>query len=231
MVRCPFFLSPLLLFSAMPGAWAGEIAHEGLVFSDELGSFRLLSVTGAGSVDDPMIITEEVTGPEDPVLIIRGMSAGFDNRIGSQHAVALAVRKIVVNRTDKTWHNYQMELRETPSRHSPYSDGLSFGQNSETALSYTKSSFPDVQRFDEPEDTLGFSGAMVAPGESAFFDFVISDTSPVPEFYLYQEPLQPISMQNETLGQTAAAGLSSGIRKDRMLYSKKGMNDVRQHFR
>ena len=48
-------------------------------------------------------------------------------------------------------------------------------------------------RFDEPQDTLGFSGASIAPGESAQFSFLITDMSPVAKFYLFQQPLQPVS--------------------------------------
>jgi hypothetical protein len=61
------------------------------------------------------------------------------------------------------------------------------------AGAFTASSFPDLQRYDEPQDTLGFSGSTVAPGQSAQFSFLITDMSPVEKFYLYQEPLQPVS--------------------------------------
>jgi hypothetical protein len=86
-----------------------------------------------------------------------------------------------------------MELREVSTRHSPYEDGLSFAQNTVIAGAFTASSFPDLQRYDEPQDTLGFSGKSVPPGESAQFSFLITDMSPVDKFYLYQEPLQPVS--------------------------------------
>ena len=65
------------------------------------------------------------------------------------------------------------------------------GASSEGA--FTASSFPDLQRYDEPQDTLGFSGSTVAPGQSAQFSFLITDMSPVDKFYLFQEPLQPVS--------------------------------------
>jgi hypothetical protein len=50
-----------------------------------------------------------------------------------------------------------------------------------------------MQRLDEPQDTLGFSGKSVSPGESAEFSFLITDMSPIGKFYLYQQPLQPVS--------------------------------------
>jgi hypothetical protein len=79
------------------------------------------------------------------------------------------------------------------TRHSSYEDGLSFAQNTPLANSYTTSSFPKMQRIDEPEDVLAFSGKTVKPGESAEFRFLITDMSPVSKFYLLQQPLQPVS--------------------------------------
>lgn len=178
-------------------AWAGpvpanEITHEGLTFSDEGGGFTLKSVTGRGSLDDPYVVVEEVVGPREAVLVIRGLKR-VGNRIGTHHIAGIAVNKVVVNRSADVWQNYQMELREVSTRHSPYEDGLSFAQNTVIAGAFTASSFPDLQRYDEPQDTLGFSGSTVKPGESAQFSFLITDMSPVEKFYLYQQPLQPVS--------------------------------------
>jgi hypothetical protein len=173
-------------------AFAVEITQAGLSFSDEEGGFTLKSVTGSGSLDDPYIVREEVTGPRQAILTIRGLK-DVGNRIGSHHIAGVAVTKIVVNASTEVWQNYQMELREVPTRHSPYEDGLSFAQNTVIAGAFTASSFPNLQRYDEPQDTLGFSGKTVKPGESAEFTFLITDMSPVGKFYLFQEPLQPVS--------------------------------------
>jgi hypothetical protein len=172
---------------------AAPIAHGGLVFSDELGGFNLLSVSGSGTLDDPIVVVEEITGDRAVALTIRNFGRNFGNRVGSQHVSAFAMKKVVINNSGRVWRNYQMELREVTTRSSPYGDGLSFGQNSFIGTTYTRSNFSDIQRFDEPEDTLGFSGGEVAPGERAEFSFVVSDMSPVSVFYLMQLPLQPVS--------------------------------------
>ncbi|MGH6893018.1 MAG: hypothetical protein ACREEP_12230 [Dongiaceae bacterium] len=169
-----------------------EITQDGLSFSDEGGGFTLKSVTGRGSLDDPYVITEIVFGPRQAILVIRNLRE-VGNRIGTHHIAGVAVAKIVINGSKDVWQNYQMELREVPTRHSPYEDGLSFAQNTVIAGAFTASSFPDLQRYDEPQDTLGFSGKSVPPGDSAQFSFLITDMSPVSKFYLYQEPLQPVS--------------------------------------
>jgi len=163
-----------------------------LSFSDEAGGFTLISVTGSGRLDDPFVVTEEVTGERDAILTIRGLKE-VGNRIGTPPIAGIAMTKIVINRSKDIWQNYQMELREVTTRHSPYEDGLSFAQNTLIAGPFTASTFPNLQRFDEPQDTLGFSGASIAPGESAQFSFLITDMSPVAKFYLFQQPLQPVS--------------------------------------
>ncbi len=173
-------------------ASAVEITQDGLSFSDEAGGFTLLSVTGSGRLDDPYVVTEEVSGPREAILTIRGLKE-VGNRIGTHHIAGIAMTKIVINRSKDIWQNYQMELREVTTRHSPYEDGLSFAQNTLIAGPFTASTFPNLQRFDEPQDTLGFSGATISPGESAQFSFLITDMSPVSKFYLFQQPLQPVS--------------------------------------
>jgi len=175
-------------------ARAVDLMDQGLDFSDERGGFRLVSVTGTGTVADPITVTEEVTGPNDPILIIRGFSAAFGNRIASFHTAAFAMRKIVINRTDKTWRSYRVELREVETRHSDYSDGLSFGQSASVSDDFTGSSvFASAQRINEPEDSITFSNGVVPPGGKAVIQFVVSDMSPIHQFYLFQEPAEPIS--------------------------------------
>jgi hypothetical protein len=191
----------LLLLAVLAGAAAAvsvparadPITREGITFSDELGNFKLISVTGKGSLNDPFVLREEVTGPDDPVLVIRGFSRDFGNRAGTQHTTAFAMTKIVVNKMSKAWAGYQVELREVETRHSTYQDGLSFGQGSQVADDYVKSSLPHSQRLDEPEDSLGFGGENIPPGAEASFSFIISDMSPIDKFYLVQRPLQPLS--------------------------------------
>ncbi|WP_374652813.1 hypothetical protein [Dongia sp.] len=187
-----------LLLAVPATVAAAPISHGGLIFSDELGGFNLISVSGTGTLEDPIVVVEEITGDRAVALTIRNFGRDFGNRIGSQHVSAFAMKKIVVNKSNHVWRNYQMELREVTTRHSPYGDGLSFGQNSFIGTNYTRSNFSNIQRFDEPEDTLGFSGAEVAPGEQAEFSFIVSDMSPVSVFYLMQLPLQPLSRTEPT---------------------------------
>lgn len=187
------FLGAILLLAAAGAAVADPVTVEGITFSDEKGNFRLVSVSGKGSIEDPFVVKEEVTGPNDPVLVIKGFTRDFGNRVGTQHTAAFAMIKIVVNKTDRAWQGYQLELREIENRPSTYEDGLSFGQASIVADQYVNSSLPHSQRLDEPEDSLGFGGESIPPGGEATFRFIISDMSPLYRFFLVQRPQQPLS--------------------------------------
>jgi hypothetical protein len=166
---------------------------EGLTFSDELGDFEILSASGTGTLDDPFVIVEAVTGPE-PVLLIGGLSADFTNRIGSHHLTGFALRKVAFNRTDFIWMSYNLELRQSEDAHSPYGDGLSFGQASDAWRPFASSVFVTSEITDEPADTVVFTDGSVKPGESTTLDMVITDTSPVGQFRLLQSPDRPVAL-------------------------------------
>lgn len=187
------FLGVILLCAAIGAAAADPLTVAGITFSDELGNFKLVSVTGKGTMEDPFVVKEEVTGPNDPVLVIKNFSRDFGNRVGTQHTAAFAMVKIVVNKTGRAWQGYQLELREIENRPSTYEDGLSFGQASTVADQYVNSSMPHSQRLDEPEDSLGFGGDSTPPGAELTMRFIISDMSPLYRFYLVQRPQQPLS--------------------------------------
>jgi hypothetical protein len=187
------FLGAILLLLPIASAAADPVTVEGITFSDELGNFRLVSVTGKGTGEDPFVVTEEITGPHDPVLVIEGFTRDFGNPVGTQHTAAFAMVKIVVNKTGRAWLGFQVELRELSNRSSNYEDGLSFGQASVIADRYINSSLPRSQRLDEPEDSIGFGGESIPPGATATFHFIVSDMSPLYRFYLVQRPQQPLS--------------------------------------
>ena len=187
------FLGAILLSAAIDCAAADPVTVEGITFSDELGNFKLVSVTGKGSIEDPFVVKEEITGPNDPVLVIKGFTRDFGNRVGTQHTAAFAMEKVVVNQSGRSWQGFQVELREIENRPSTYEDGLSFGQASIVADQYVQSTLPHSQRLDEPEDSLGFGGDSILPGTEARFRFIISDMSPLYRFFLVQRPQQPLS--------------------------------------
>src|ERR1700674_3396854 len=127
MKRLSFAFTLLVSSLAAQSTLAAPVTVEGVTFSDDRGDFTILKVTGTGTLEDPFVVVEDVTG-DTPILVIRGMNVGFGNRIGSQHIVGFAIAKIAINHTGGSWNQYRMELRTTPTDPSPYGDGLSFAQ-------------------------------------------------------------------------------------------------------
>jgi hypothetical protein len=181
-------LAVLTLLLIAGSATAQPVTVDGITFSDELGGFTVQGASGTGTLEDPFVVIEEVTGPETPILVIEGLSPAFHNRVGSQHLAGFALRKRVTNRTSFVWQSYNLELREVEDSHSPYGDGLSFGQASEIWRPFPSDRFGTARITDEPVDTVTFTDGAVKPGETVTFDVIITDTSPVERFMLFQSP-------------------------------------------
>jgi len=192
-VRVSLLVCTLAVAAHSGDVAAASLSSSGITFSDELGGFTVVSAAGSGTLADPFVVVEEITGPQEPVLVIRGLSAAFGNRIGSHHLTGFALTKIVVNKTDDDWNLFEMELRETLAHESPYGDGLSFGQGSTVGHPFTSSKFPTVNETDEPSDSVAFRDGTVHPGEAVSFNLIITDTSPVSPFLLLQQPTRIVA--------------------------------------
>ncbi len=181
-----------LAFAALAthGAAADTWIAGGLSFSDELGGFRILSVTGTGSTVDPIVVVEEVTEIRPVTLVIRGAAQHGPTRssIPIPQVLAIAVTKVVINRSRRVWIGFDLELREVLKEPSPYGDGLSFNQAQFSGRPLGSDSFASVRQIDEPYDLVRFSEGVVDPGAVAQFHFSITDPTPEREFFLLQEP-------------------------------------------
>jgi hypothetical protein len=196
-------------------AAAASLSSSGITFSDELGGFNILDVSGSGTLADPFVVVEEITGPQEPVLVIRGLSAAFGNRVGSHHLTGFALRKVVVNKTDDVWNQFEMELRETLQHQSPYGDGLSFGQASPVGHPFTSSAFARNDDTDEPYDSVNFRDGTVRPGEAVSFNLIITDTSPVSPFMLLQQPTRIVASAPRPLLAQAPVRIQPFLRQER----------------
>ena len=181
------------LAPATIGASAEPMTRDGITFSDELGGFRILDLSGSGTLDDPFVLIEEVSSDSGAVLVIRGLTGAFGNRVATQHATGFALRKVVINSTGQDWLRYEIELREHLVASSPYEDGLSFGQASNRPPE-NSDRFASVASVDEPYDALSFADGIVPPGTVVSFGMVITDETPQPTFLVVQQVLQVVSM-------------------------------------
>jgi hypothetical protein len=163
---------------------AAGILAGGFSFSDELGGFRLVAASGAGTPGDPVVVVEEIHDVAPVTLVIRrdlsrGPPIGF---------LRLSLVKVVVNRSNRVWAGFEVELQEILKRPSVYSDGLSFNQTGAAPPDVASDSFAADNRLFEPYDRIHFQNGHVNPEETAQFKLVITDPTPLGEFYLVQDP-------------------------------------------
>jgi hypothetical protein len=190
----------LLLASLFPAQGRAEpLQINGVTFSDELGGFRITGASGSGTIADPFVLHEEITSAEDAVLVIKDIDSSFGNRVGTHHAFAFVLTKVVTNRTPRAWTRFALEVREVLGSYSPYGDGLSFGQASTVGRPYTSDGFTANTEIEEPYDSLEFSGGRIDPGATVSLTFVISDASPEKMFFLLQQPGQVMAQAPGTL--------------------------------
>lgn len=179
--------------AAAGGAGAEPVTLDSLTFSDELGGVRLERGWGSGSLDDPFVLVEEITSDGPAILIVRGMTHRFGNRIGSHHEVGFALTKLVRNGTSQPWSLFNLELREFFDRESPFGDGLSFGQASDAGRPFRSDGFAESLEIREPFDGVQFFDGLIAPGEIVALTVVVTDTTPRWEFYLLQKRDSPLA--------------------------------------
>lgn len=181
-------------------AWTGASAAEaepmtanGLQFSDERGHFRILSLSGSGTREDPFVLVEEILGNQPAVLVIRGLDADAGRMATMSSFTSFALTKVVINRTNRTWPGFDHELREQLTQPSSYMDGLSFDQPQIGPRPFHSDRFNLAHEVLEPHDTLRYREGSVRPGQSVRFDIFVTDPTPRSEFYLIQQPYWPIA--------------------------------------
>lgn len=191
-LRAVVALSALLL--SAPAA-AEPLTLGGITFSDELGGVELKGGTGGGSLDDPFVLTEDITDDGPAVLTVRGLRArgASPSPLGSPQQVGFALRKIVTNRTARAWHVFELELREELESTSDYEDGLSFAQATRLSRPFLADRYTTVMQRDEPLDAVEFSNGIVEPGETVTVSVVITDYTPRFEFFILQRRESPIA--------------------------------------
>jgi hypothetical protein len=173
-------------------AAAAPVVIDGVTFSDELGGLDIERVTGHGSNDDPFVVVEHLTNPDGATLLIRA-PPGFGNRIGSVHAIGLALVKVVENATDFAWTSFDLELQSRRGVPSDYADGLSFGQGSTAGRPFTALGFGRVEVVDEPYDQIDLSEGKIPIGSRMTARFVVTESVPLADVYLVQRPIRPIA--------------------------------------
>jgi hypothetical protein len=177
------------LFLTTGSSTAETWTTAGMSFSDRPGGARLLSASGFGTRDDPIVLVEEIAGPGPGVLEIRnGRTAHLDVSPATGF-LTLSVVKIIVNRGPWRWTGFDLELLTGPDQPSVYTDGLSFDQPQTFQRLARADRFLQTVQEDEPFDRIRFDGGQVDPAEYLRLDFDIVDVNGTAVFYLVQRPL------------------------------------------
>lgn len=191
----------LLIAAALPQlisarAQDGKIWQAGrFSFSDELGGFRIVGVSGTGTRRDPYYIRQVFETADAATLVIRvhampGVARLPNNNI-THSAIHLQIETL--NNTNLSWIGFGFELQEERDVVSTYGDGLSFDQLGRKSEDISSNRFRNFEEQFEPGDRLVYTDGQVDDQTSVTTRFVITDFTPVPEFYLYQDPLLPAS--------------------------------------
>lgn len=172
------------------GAWrAGAYS-----FSDELGGFRIVGVSGSGSKADPVIIVEEIETASPTTIVIRALRPIRPLDTSGLYANGfLSVRIEALNNSRLPWIQFEFELQEQLNRPSTFGDGLSFDQRRSDSTAIGSATFRGFSRDFEPYDRLLFRDGTLDHGETGSFEFLISDFTPRWQFFLVQDPRIPAS--------------------------------------
>jgi hypothetical protein len=190
------------VFAAERAAGA-ELSAGGFAFSDELGGFTLISASGAGTPDDPIVIVEEIDEVAPITLVVRRL-APSEGGAGAREAIApLSLVKVVANRSQRVWAGFEIELQEILRKPSVYADGLSFNQYATRAPDVSSDVFLENDRVFEPFDRVRFQTGHVDPEGSARFVLTITDPTPTATFYIVQDP-KLISVERRGEGRSFA---------------------------
>ncbi|WP_244507952.1 hypothetical protein [Mesorhizobium sp. ORS 3428] len=180
------------LFLALPSAagaddqksWqAGQYS-----FSDELGGFRIRSVSGTGTKSDPVVLGEELESADPVILTIRSRQLTANATEG-----ILYLRIVALNDSGHPWVDFMFELQSILNEPSDFGDGLSFDQTHTPPEFISSDSFAKYDRQNEPFDRLRFLDGHVDVLHQAAFDFLVTDFNPKRVFYLLQDPGIPAS--------------------------------------
>lgn len=163
-------------------------------YSDELGGFTITAISGSGSAEDPVVVTQELLSASPAVLVIRAEKPIRPYGTGTDVANGLLHMRIVTfNNSGLPWVEFEFELQERRGEPSTFGDGLSFDQRRIENAKISSDKYPTYHRDWEPYDRLTFRQGHTDPLESARFDFLITDFTPRWEFFLVQDPTVPFS--------------------------------------
>lgn len=162
-------------------------------YSDEKGGFLIRAISGQGTQADPVVITKELTAATPVTLVIRTREV-LRPRVFEDHAIAngfIHLEIVALNNSGLPWVEFEFELQEHAGEPSTYGDGLSFDQIGRDDAAVFSDRYRAFMRDFEPADRLRFHDGVTDPLATARFRFLITDVTPISQFYLVLDPRIP----------------------------------------
>lgn len=185
-------LTSCIAFTSGFAALAEPKTAGGHTFSDELGGFSIRAISGLGTRQDPIVLTEEFHSATPAVLVIRSEEPSHKNP-SEDAGILFYLRVEAINGSGHPWVEFAFELEEQLNVPSDYGDGLSFYQPGDKKGTIEAKGYAVYSDDFEPYDRLIFREGKVDPGENASFNFPVADFTPKRTFYLVQDPRIPSS--------------------------------------
>lgn len=195
-------LPALLAFASLSVAAAAQPVddlgrwHAGpYSFSDEMGGFAIVGISGSGrTADDPVVLVQEFHSASPVTLVIRAVRPIRPYSFAGDFANGfIHMRIIALNNSGLPWLEFEFKLQEIHGQPSTFGDGLSFDQRRRGSVNISSDRYAGYSRDFEPYDRLLFHSGHTDPLETATFAFLISDFTPRWEFFLVQDPAVPFS--------------------------------------
>lgn len=182
---------------ALPAQAADDLGrwHAGpYSYSDELGGFAIVDISGTGTVDDPVVLTQEFFSASPVTLVVRAERPIRPREFEGDFANGfIYMRVVALNNSGVPWLEFEFELQEIFGEPSTFGDGLSFDQRRTDSTNISSDRYAEFSRDYEPFDRLNFRNGYTDPLETATFEFLITDFTPRWEFFLVQDPSAPFS--------------------------------------
>ena len=163
-------------------------------FSDELGGFEILTTSGSGVFEDPIVLYQEMLTSEGSTMIVRHLNPALLSKAKNKvEDNSIYLRFVIVNNSNVPWVGYGLELQEIKDKPSTYGDGLSFDQISRETSFIRSDVFLEFEQQYEPGDRVVYKKGVVNHLNRVVLDFVVTDFTPTSLFYIHQDPLIPAS--------------------------------------
>ncbi len=163
-------------------------------YSDEMGGFAITGISGTGTLEDPVIIYQELFSASPVTLTIRAEAPIRPRFVEGNFANGfIYMRLVTLNNSGLPWLEFEFELQEVMGEPSTFGDGLSFDQRKTDSTHIGSDRYAQFSRDYEPYDRLLFHDGYTDPLETVSFHFFLTDFTPRWQYFIVMDPTIPAS--------------------------------------